>query len=66
MNCRKAGSGVLWNMHLLWLYCLLLVLIRKIEKGRLLEKGAKTPLWLAALFYQNGANYADKPVNRSP
>ena len=37
-------------MHLLWIYCVLLVLIRKIEKGKLLAAGAKTPLWLIALF----------------
>ncbi|MBE5823377.1 MAG: acyltransferase [Butyrivibrio sp.] len=45
-----SGSGVLWYMHLLWVYCVMLLLIRKIEKGRLLEAGAKTPLWLVALF----------------
>ncbi len=45
-----SGSGVLWYMHLLWIYCLLLVLIRKIEKGKLLAIGAKTPLWMIALF----------------
>ena len=45
-----SGSGVLWYIHLLWIYCVLLVLIRKIEKGKLLEAGAKTPLWLVALF----------------
>ena len=46
-----SGSGVLWYMHLLWIYSLLLVIIRKIEKGKLLEAGAKTPLWLLPLFY---------------
>jgi surface polysaccharide O-acyltransferase-like enzyme len=45
-----SGSGVLWYMHLLWIYCVLLVVIRKIEKGKLLAAGAKTPLWLIALF----------------
>lgn len=45
-----SGSGVLWYMHLLWIYCVVLVLIKKLEKGRLLKAGAKTPLWLAALF----------------
>ena len=45
-----SGSGVLWYMHLLWIYCVVLVLIRKIEKGKLLEAGAKTPLWLVAVF----------------
>lgn len=46
-----SGSGVLWYMHLLWIYCLLLVIIRKIEKGKILQAGAKTPLWLIPLFY---------------
>ena len=45
-----SGSGVLWYMHLLWIYCVLLVVIIKIEKGKLLAAGAKTPLWLIALF----------------
>ncbi len=45
-----SGSGVLWYMHLLWIYCIVLVLIRKIEKGKLLAIGAKTPLWMIALF----------------
>ena len=45
-----SGSGVLWYMHLLWIYCMVLVPIRKIEKGRLLKAGARTPLWLIALF----------------
>ena len=45
-----SGSGVLWFMHLLWIYCVALVLIRKIERGRLWEAGAGTPLWLIALF----------------
>ena len=45
-----SGSGVLWYMHLLWIYCVVLVLIRKIEKGKLLKSGAETPLWLMALF----------------
>ncbi|MBQ9332772.1 MAG: acyltransferase [Lachnospiraceae bacterium] len=45
-----SGSGVLWFMHLLWAYCMVLVPVRKIEKGRLTAAGAKTPLWLIALF----------------
>ena len=39
-----AGSGVLWYLHLLWLYCLILYFIRKIEKGRLYELTGKLPL----------------------
>ena len=45
-----SGSGVLWYMHLLWIYCIVLVLIRKIEKGKLLKAGEKTPVWMLPLF----------------
>ena len=37
-----SGSGVLWFVHLLWIYSVVLVLARKIEKGKLLEAGSKT------------------------
>ena len=46
-----SGSGVLWFVHLLWIYSMILVLLRKIEQGRLLIIGAKTPLWMIALFF---------------
>lgn len=46
-----SGSGVLWFMHLLWLYSMVLILLRKIEKNRLLELGAKTPIWMVILLY---------------
>ena len=46
-----SGSGVLWFVHLLWIYSMLLVFFRKIEKGRLLKLGAGTPLWLILLFF---------------
>lgn len=45
-----SGIGVLWFAQLLWGYSLILVLVRKIEKGRLLEAGAKTPVWMIILF----------------
>ncbi len=45
-----SGSGVMWYMHLLWIYCVVLILVRKIEKGKLLEAGERTPLWLIVLF----------------
>ena len=46
-----SGSGVLWFVHLLWIYSVVLVLARKIEKGKLLQAGSKTPLWLIVLFF---------------
>ncbi len=44
------GSGVLWFVHLLWIYSVVLVLIRKIERGKLLEVGSKAQMWLIVLF----------------
>ena len=46
-----SGSGVLWFCHLLWIYSILLLLIRRIEKGRLQMLAGHTPLWLVVLFY---------------
>lgn len=46
-----SGSGVLWFIHLLWLYSVVLILIRKVEKGRLVKLGARTPLWMIAAFF---------------
>ena len=46
-----SGSGVLWFIHLLWLYSMILVLLRKVENGRLLKTGAKTPTWMIPLFF---------------
>lgn len=53
-----SGIGVLWYLQLLWVYSLLLVPVRRIEKGRLLQLGQKTgiaalvlmafPVWAAA------------------
>ena len=45
------GSGVLWFVHLLWIYSVVLVLIRKIEKGKLLEVGSKAQMWLIVLLF---------------
>ena len=39
-----SGIGVLWYIQLLWVYCLVLVLIRKIEKERLRDIGRKAGL----------------------
>lgn len=45
------GTGVLWFAQLLWLYSMLLVAIRREEKGRLLAIGARTPTWMLAAFF---------------
>ena len=45
-----SGIGVLWYMQLLWLFSLFLVLIRKIEKGKLLKLGGKANFTILILF----------------
>lgn len=37
-----SGTGVLWTMQVMWILSLVLVLIRKMEKGKLLDLGEKT------------------------
>ncbi len=44
------GIGVLWFIQVLWLDSVLLILIRKIEKGRLLELGKRTNTLVILLF----------------
>lgn len=52
-----SGIGVLWYIQLLWVYCLLLVLIRKIEKERLMDIGRKVslPVLIAMVIPAYGA-----------
>lgn len=37
-----SGTGVLWTIQVMWVLCLVLLLVRKIEKGRLLQLCKKT------------------------
>ena len=46
-----SGIGVLWFIQLLWLYSVILILLKKAERGKLLRAGAKTPVRLILLFY---------------
>lgn len=39
-----SGIGVLWYMQMLWLFCMMLVWIRKIEKGKVWLIGSKADL----------------------
>lgn len=45
-----SGTGVLWYIQLLWLFSLLLVLVRKIEKDRLFALGEKANVVWAILL----------------
>ena len=50
ISCTLSGIGVLWYMQLLWIFCMVLLLVRVIDKGRLLKVSAKTPAWMTILF----------------
>ena len=60
-----SGIGVLWYIQLLWCFCLMLVMIRKIEKDRLWSLGAKTgivALLLMTLLVHGAAQMLNTPV----
>jgi len=46
-----SGSGVLWFVHLLWIYSMFLVLFRRIEKGNLFKYASEMPMWMIPLFF---------------
>ena len=48
--CIASGIGVLWYIQMLWLFSLVLLLIRLIDKDRLWKVCAKTPVWLVVLL----------------
>lgn len=48
--CIASGIGVLWYLQMLWLFSLVLLLIRLIEKDRLWKVCTKTPVWLIVLL----------------
>ncbi|CCZ28125.1 putative uncharacterized protein [Firmicutes bacterium CAG:194] len=45
-----SGIGPLWYLQMLWLFSVILVVIRKLEKDRLYSKCEKAPVWLLLLF----------------
>lgn len=45
-----SGIGVLWFLQLLWLYSMILLLVIKIEQGRLRELCGKMSLWMILLL----------------
>lgn len=62
-----AGIGVLWYIQLLWLFSMLLVLIRKVEKGRLtdfFDHLKLHPLFFVALGFVvwGAAQFLNAPV----
>lgn len=60
-----SGTGVLWYMQMLWLFCIMLVWVRKIEKDRVWSIGSKTNLpmlFLAAAVSWLFAQIGNTPV----
>ena len=45
-----SGTGVLWTIQVMWVLSLVLLLIRKVEKGRLVKYGAKANIFLLILL----------------
>ncbi|SCW45622.1 Acyltransferase family protein [Ruminococcaceae bacterium YRB3002] len=45
-----SGIGVLWYVQMLWLFSLVIVLIKKIDKDRLWNVCRKTPVWVLLLM----------------
>lgn len=43
-----SGTGVLWTCHVLWVCALVLLAVRRVERGRLLAKCASLPCWAVA------------------
>lgn len=60
-----SGIGVLWYIQILWVFSLLLILVRKIDKDRLWNLGRKTgiiAIVLMALLAYGGAQILNTPV----
>lgn len=60
-----SGTGVLWTIQLMWLYSVLLLWLRKIEKGRLIKLTEKTNmavLFLLGVFVWGSAQILNTPI----
>lgn len=60
-----SGTGVLWTIQVMWILSMVLLLVRKVEKGRLLKIGEKTkiiPLILLGILVWAFAQILNTPV----
>ena len=48
--CILSGIGVLWYIQLLWIFSLVIVLIKRIDRDRLWEKCKNTPFWILLIM----------------
>ena len=59
-----SGIGVLWYIQVLWIFSMLLLLVRSAEKDRLWTLGAKTPVWFLILL--TGGVYGAAQILNTP
>lgn len=45
-----SGIGPLWYIQLLWVFSLVLLLVKKVEKDRIWKLGGRTPVWFVVLL----------------
>lgn len=45
-----SGTGVLWTIQMMWIFSVLLILVRKVEKGRLVKIGEKANIFVIILL----------------
>ncbi|MCR5417543.1 MAG: acyltransferase [Lachnospiraceae bacterium] len=64
MACILSGVGVLWYLQVLWLFSLVIVPIRALDKDRLWTLCKKTPFWVLILL--GGAAYLAGQVGNTP
>lgn len=60
-----SGTGVLWTIQMMWLFSVLLLLIRKLEKGRLIkvaEKSNMVVLLLLGILVFGAAQILNAPI----
>ena len=62
--CILSGIGVLWYLQMLWLFSLVIVLIKVIDRDRLWSKCKKTPPW--ALIIIGGFVYLAGQTGNTP
>lgn len=59
-----SGIGVLWYIQVLWIFSMLLLLVRKVEQDRIWKLGAKTSVWVLLLL--TGCLYGSAQILNTP
>ena len=60
-----SGTGVLWTIQMMWIFSVLLILVRKVEKGRLVKIGEKANIFvmiLLGVFVWGAAQILNTPI----